>query len=153
MPLPCSGLLWMGCIPNATRRFWHLLWTQEPEQGGICTVRIDDLDVSDSVGVTMVTEKGSKTRGILFNKATTILLYRWMEKRNAVVPELFYDVDTLKPLKPNGLYQLFRRLGRRAGVKGHYNPHSFRHAFAKGYAKAGGNIFTLAEIMGHESIE
>lgn len=118
--------------------------------GGVCSVRVADVDMERRKAI--VTEKGSKTRSVVFTKVTAVLLHRWIEHRQDV-EVLFYNLHTWEPLRPNGLLQLFKRLGRRAKVTGHSNPHSFRHTFGKEYVKAGGDVITLARIMGHESVD
>ena len=45
------------------------------------------------------------------------------------------------------------RLRKRAGVTDRANPHSFRHGFAKDYLMAGGDLASLADLTGHESVE
>jgi integrase/recombinase XerD len=96
-----------------------------------------------------VTEKGSKTRAVTFTEVTAALLAAWLDIRQKEVKEVFYNLDTLEPLTRNGLYQALRRMARRAGITGRFNPHSFRHAFAREYIKAGGDIVTLSMLMGH----
>lgn len=49
--------------------------------------------------------------------------------------------------------QLLTRLKKQAGLTGHANPHSFRHGFAKDYLMNGGDLASLADLMGHESVE
>ena len=58
------------------------------------------------------------------------------------------------PLTRWGLKQAFRRIFKRAGLKGHkLGPHTLRHTFATEYCRAGGNVRVLQEIMGHERLE
>lgn len=47
---------------------------------------------------------------------------------------------------------MIKRLKKRAGIKGRVNPHSFRHGFAVEYIKAGGDVATLAKLLGHRNI-
>lgn len=117
--------------------------------GGLCGLRVVDVDLAQKTAV--VTEKGDKRRVLVFTQFTADLLREWMEIRQPA-PHLFYDLDTLNPLKPNGLYQLTRRLGRRAGVQGKFNPHSFRHLFALEYIKSGGDLATLSKLLGHRDL-
>jgi integrase/recombinase XerD len=42
---------------------------------------------------------------------------------------------------------------KRAGVSGRANPHSFRHRFAIDYLMTGGDLASLADLVGHESVE
>lgn len=114
---------------------------------GLVRLRAVDLDLGDRRAI--ITEKGSKTRAVTFTEVTAELLRQWFEIREKEVKEVFYNLDTLEPLTRNGLYQALRRMARRAGIKGRFNPHSFRHAFAREYIKAGGDIVTLSMLMGH----
>ncbi len=68
------------------------------------------------------------------------------------VEVVFYNLETLQPLTRNGLYQVLRRMARRAGVKGRFNPHSLRHTFAREYIRAGGDLATLSKLLGHRDV-
>lgn len=56
-------------------------------------------------------------------------------------------------LTPNSVLQALRRRAAQAGVTGPVNPHAFRHAFARHFLLDGGDLGTLSELMGHESME
>lgn len=114
---------------------------------GLVRLRLSDLDLGDRRAI--ITEKGSRTRAVTFTEVTAELLRQWLEIREKEVKEVFYNLDTLEALTRNGLYQALRRMARRAGITGRFNPHSFRHAFAREYIKAGGDIVTLSMLMGH----
>lgn len=116
---------------------------------GICGLKVADLDILRRSA--FVTEKGNKTRAVVFTGVTAALLWRWIEKRQPA-EVLFYSTDTWEALKPNSLYLLFKRLAKRAGVKERFSPHTFRHLFGKEYVMAGGDVGTLARILGHEDI-
>lgn len=116
---------------------------------GLCTLTMDDLEMDE--GRALVTEKGNKTRWVIFTAKTGAALRAWFRYRQPV-KWVFYDLDTLKELKPNGLYQLLRRLAKRGGVTGKFNPHSFRHLFAKHYVQSGGDLATLSRLLGHRDV-
>lgn len=118
-------------------------------RGGICTLKASDVDLTRRAA--FVTEKGERTRAVVFTKVTGALLYRWMKVRQPV-DVLFYSTDTWEAMKPNSVTLLFKRLAKRAGVKEKSSPHTFRHTFGKEYVKAGGDIATLARIMGHKDV-
>jgi integrase/recombinase XerD len=57
------------------------------------------------------------------------------------------------PFTENGVQQMLRRYGKKAGITGiRCSPHSFRHTFAKNYLMNGGDIFSLQKILGHSSL-
>jgi integrase/recombinase XerD len=57
-------------------------------------------------------------------------------------------------LRPADVWQLLRRLGRKAKLPAelvsHMGPHSMRHSFATLYLDAGGNLRDLQDAMGHK---
>lgn len=117
--------------------------------GGLCKLRPIDLDIREKRA--LVTEKGDKTRAVIFTEFTAQYLWDWITERYSV-ETLFYNLETLQPLTPSGLYQLLRRLARRAKVQGRFNPHSLRHTFAREYIIAGGDLATLSRLLGHRDV-
>ncbi|MCL4251814.1 MAG: tyrosine-type recombinase/integrase [Anaerolineae bacterium] len=116
--------------------------------GGVCTLRTENLDIDEKRAI--VTEKGNKTRVVYFTTFTADLLKLWQAERQPATA--FFHSDTLEELTPSGLYQAMRRLARRAQVTGRFNPHALRHTFAREYIKSGGDLPTLAKLLGHREI-
>lgn len=122
--------------------------------GGLCNLRVQD--VNFKAGLATVTEKGSKARLVPFTRPTAVALAAWLEVR----PQdqgawLFVSLGnkTRGKLSPNGVAQMLRRRARLAGVEGRINPHAFRHAFAREFLLNGGDLASLADLLGHSSIE
>lgn len=121
--------------------------------GGLVGLRLADLDLD---GMTArVTEKGNKTRRVPFSEPTAAALRAWL----AVRPEidggwLWVNMGRRggPRLTADGVGEVLRRLKRRAGIEGPVNPHSFRHGFAREYLLAGGDLASLADLMGHSDV-
>jgi integrase/recombinase XerD len=56
-------------------------------------------------------------------------------------------------LTDEGVRQLLKRLKAKAGVTGPVNPHAFRHGFAREYLLNGGDLGTLADLLGHSDVQ
>jgi integrase/recombinase XerD len=48
---------------------------------------------------------------------------------------------------------MLKRRAKEAGIEGPVNPHGFRHFFAREFLLSGGDLATLADLMGHSSVE
>lgn len=121
---------------------------------GLCGLRVADVDLE--AGLATVTEKGDKTRLAPFNSPTAAALRAWLEVRpQGQGPWLFVSLSTsIKGrLAPGGVIQMLKRRAKRAGVTGRVNPHAFRHFFAREFLMNGGDLATLADLMGHSSVE
>jgi site-specific recombinase XerD len=120
--------------------------------GGLCGLCLDDLDLE--AGLALVQEKGGKSRLVMFSPETGEALRAWL----AVRPKdrgdaLFVSLKRKGALTASGVRQMLTRRAEEAGIEGAVNPHSFRHGFAKHYLLDGGDLGTLADILGHASVE
>jgi site-specific recombinase XerD len=117
---------------------------------GVAGLQVDLLDMSKHCAI--VQEKGQKQRRVYFTSFTAQLLRKWLLVRFSQCPYVFTTERGNRPLTAGGLAQMLKRLKRQAGVQGRANAHSFRHAFAREYVSSGGDVVTLARLLGHEDI-
>lgn len=122
--------------------------------GGVCGLRVQDLDLD--AGLATVTEKRDKTRFVCFTEPTADALRNWLRVRPTDRgPWVFVGLGARAKgaLTRSGVLQMLKRRAKRAGIEGPVNPHAFRHAFARHFLLDGGDLGTLSELMGHESVE
>lgn len=122
-------------------------------RGGMVNLRLDDIDLVNNRAI--VTEKYSKQRWIYWTHFTSQIIHRWMSVRPNTCDSLFVSMRENRPHTPltgSGMYQVFKRLAIKANVKGFSNPHAFRHGFAREYILNGGDVVTLARLLGHEDV-
>jgi len=55
-------------------------------------------------------------------------------------------------LQEDGIYQVLKRLAKKAGVEENWNPHAFRHAWAYGARMNVADIATVSDSLGHSDI-
>ncbi|HEY65828.1 MAG TPA: tyrosine-type recombinase/integrase [Caldilineae bacterium] len=123
-------------------------------RGGLEYLRVDDVDLEQRL--VRITEKGSRARLVPFSEVTREALEDWLEVRpEDKGPWLFTALGPKGKgrLTGDGIRQILDRLAKKAGVKGPVNPHSFRHAFAREYLLNGGDLATLADLLGHSSVQ
>ncbi|MDT5273006.1 MAG: integrase/recombinase XerD [Acidobacteriota bacterium] len=101
--------------------------------------------------VITVTGKGNKQRVVPISVECRKTLFRFMRK---------HPGKYAFPVRDDGRmgYHNFRRdmvnLCTKVGIKGvRISPHTLRHTFAKNYIRAGGNVFYLQAVLGHETLQ
>jgi site-specific recombinase XerD len=121
--------------------------------GGLCGLRVDDLDLVHRRAV--VCEKGNKTRFVFFQEPTARALAAWLEMRPQDRGSWLFTSfkGTHQQLTTSGVHHMLKRRGERGGCTGPVNAHAFRHGFARAYLTAGGDLGTLADILGHSTVE
>lgn len=117
--------------------------------GGLVGLRLADVDVEN--GHALVNEKGDRARFVFFGARTKAALKSYLDERLADSGEQLF-IGLRGPLTPAGVYQLLKRLARRAGVTGRFNPHSMRHAWARQALKKSGDLKAVSQILGHSSV-
>jgi site-specific recombinase XerD len=119
--------------------------------GGLAGLRVDDLDLRRRRAI--VTEKGGKTRVVFYQEQTARALAQWLEVRPGDRGPWVFTSYRGGNLTVRGTYDMLMRRGKRAGCEGPVNPHAFRHGFARSYLLSGGDLGTLADILGHSTVE
>lgn len=119
--------------------------------GGVTGLTVDAVDLE--LRRAWVIEKGTKQRLVVFTFYTARLLERWLSIRPEKTRRVFTAMDTGDGLTNSGIQQILKRLKKKLNIQGNTNPHAFRHGFAKGYLANGGELATLARLMGHTDIQ
>lgn len=140
-----------GDIGIRNRAIMALLADTGMRLGGVAGLTLDSLDIS--LRRAWVIEKGRKQRVVVFTFYTARLLERWLAVRPDNSRFIFTTLDTGEGLTGSGIQQIFKRLKKKLGIQGQTNPHAFRHGFAKGYLSNGGELATLAKLMGHTDVQ
>jgi len=122
--------------------------------GELCGIKLDEVDLKR--GVIKVNGKGSKERMVPIGNAAKSALLRYMhqfrpEPSRPIFENVFLSVDG-NPLSPNAIAKFMRRLADRSGVN-RLHAHLWRHTSAVRYLMAGGDVFSLQTILGHETLE
>lgn len=120
--------------------------------GGVYNLMTADLDIDHNIAI--VHEKGNKDRAVFFTPETALALARyklWRENPHDLPNFFLSDDKHNKALTYKGVYQIFRRLAKKAGVTGSYSPHQWRHAAVRSWLKAGMNLKSASQLAGHES--
>jgi integrase/recombinase XerD len=122
----------------------------------LINVNLDDVKLSEG-WIRISAGKGNEERILPIGSVVQKLLWKYLncyrpQPLTIKICNLFLSSDGLK-LTRNGVQQMLRRYGRRAGISGvRCSPHTFRHTFAKKYLVNGGDIFSLQKILGHSSL-
>ena len=105
-----------------------------------------------------ITGKGQKERIVPFTKITRRELLKYIEHHRKNLCKLdspfLFPANDGDHVSIKSIQQAIGRLSKKVGLDGiKYYPHIFRHSFATLWLAKGGQLSTLKEIMGHESIQ
>ena len=117
----------------------------------LCNLQIKDLDLKQQRAFIM--GKGSKERFVPFSPRTSQAIWKYHTRRGELFPEDFvFTTENNRQLRRGYIQKTLERATTRAGIS-HIHPHRLRHTFAVNYLRAGGDVFTLQMILGHEHLE
>jgi site-specific recombinase XerD len=139
-----------GKIGIRNRAIMALLLDTGCRRDEISNMFMGDLQMQTNT-IMVMRGKGGKIRAVKFTEFTHEILNEWLEIREPIDP-LFYDLDTLERLLGNGIGQMLKRIAVRIGVTGRISAHRWRDLFATQYILNGGDLVTLAKLLGHNSI-
>ena len=116
----------------------------------VCSMDIADFD-SVNGGIVIRHGKGGKTRTVFLGKRARRAVKAYLRVRPDNHPALFISRRGER-LTYFALKQAIGRVAQRAGVE-KATPHMFRRAFALNCLRAGMDVYSLKELMGHEDLQ
>lgn len=139
---------------DALRDFALLLFFADTgvRAGEGASLQVGNLDLLNCEAV--VAGKTGRRR-VFFTEQTRNALQNWLGKRPACDHD-FVWVGTYrnhcgKPLSGTGVYQVFKRLARRAGIEGRFNPQAIRHLVGQSFVDRE-NLVIAQKKLGHRDV-
>lgn len=126
----------------------------------VCSLKLRDLNLTEKK-LQIVQGKGGKARTLFIGRQTTRALWSYLREEgrdpehHGETPLFLSDrgLTAGEKLTRSGLGYIIRDLGQEAKIQGiRCSPHVCRHFFAVQFLRAGGNVFTLKELLGHTSL-
>lgn len=98
--------------------------------------------------------KGKKTRVIHYGETLRNTLIKFCQVRGSLPENTLLESykEKNKPLTMRGVQFIVKQIAKRSGIKKRISPHTFRHTYAVHYLNAGGSLFHLQKLLGHENI-
>lgn len=97
--------------------------------------------------------KGGNERCIPLNKEVVVVLQQYQAARGHVARgETFFRSRGGRGLSRYAIYERVHRYGRKAQIPKVLSPHRLRHTFATHLVKAGENLVTIRDLLGHRCI-
>jgi site-specific recombinase XerD len=118
----------------------------------LCGLTYKDLDIVGKKA--WVRGKGDKHRAVYFGRVTGKALWQYLRQVPREPSDPVFLTERNASFSPNALGLLFDRLGRTAQVEAtRCSPHTMRHTFAVTFLRAGGNVFSLQQLLGHTELK
>lgn len=142
-------------IANRDRAIMAVLLDVGLRASELCALTINDVDIQTGT-IDIRHGKGDKARTVQLGASGRRSIRRyWLRYRSQTAESMhdpFFVSLHAKALHPNGLLQMFRRLGERARVE-NCHPHKARHTAAISALRAGMGLLELQSMLGHASLE
>ena len=131
-------------------RMYYYLVTTGARISEILTLRVEHV----YEGMFSVYGKGAKHRTLFITNVFQKECMSWLSQTGQKEGYIYSLDGGITPLKPSQVRDAFQRFAKWYHIDtAVMHPHGFRHFFGKMYMQNGGDIVTLASIMGHSSIE
>lgn len=126
-----------------------------------CGLRLSELirlrrqDIELEAGFVRVTGKGNKQRLVPLGEYAKVSVLACLETRPAGASEESLPLILNRfgrPFSRVGLWQIVKKLVKRAGITKRVTPHTFRHSFATHLIEGGADLRVVQEMLGHADI-
>ncbi len=120
----------------------------------LCTLKVGDVHLDLDDPYIKIMGKGHKEREVGVGKGARMDLHRFLRnhRKGAGGDEVVFLAYKRVPLNRYSLDQIIYRLKSLAGVEKPGGAHMFRRTYATAFMDAGGDIYDLKSLMGHENL-
>lgn len=117
-------------------------------------IKVEDIDISNRAILLLAENtKSRKNRYVYFSQIMSKELRRWLQYKDRYVEsDMLFCTTKNTPILLRTFEKKLKEYGLRIGLK-EITPHQLRNNFAKRFLMAGGNIYTLSQILGHSSVK
>ena len=117
-------------------------------------LKLDDVTINDRSGSLLVRQgKGMKERTVALAKEARAALRAYLDVRPKMAQtKVLFISRSWQPLGPRDVQRLIAEASRRAGIQKTVPPHTLRHTFATRFLQNGGDVATLASLLGHTNV-
>lgn len=124
--------------------------------GALSRIKVNDINMDEMT--IKVIGKGNKERLVIFGEQCKEVLRVYLQSirptfRGAKSCEALFISRNRKPMSIRTFQDLIRQTAQKAGIEQRVTPHTFRRTFCTELIKADGNLYHVAQMMGHESLE
>lgn len=132
---------------------FELLLNTGIRESELTALTASDIQIGERKGKLLVRDgKGNKSREIPLNSDARTAIQKYLAVRPAVSNErVFYGQRG--PLQRRAIYQIIRKIGRKAAGVEDLTPHVLRHTCFSRMAKNGVDLTTIADLAGHSDVK
>ena len=118
------------------RAVLYMLWDTPGRLTEISRIRLEDVGME--TGAVLVMGKGRRERWMPIGDAVRSVLADYLLEREKLLPNTnaLWVSEQGKAILPNGIFQILKRLGKRAGIP-NLHTHRFRHSYAVNALRSG----------------
>jgi integrase/recombinase XerD len=116
----------------------------------VSNLNFQDVDLARRTA--KVNGKGNKLRHVHFSEECLLVLKDYLRSRSCDETDALFINRKGNRLLPKGIYEITKKLGKKAGLQKLLHPHVFRHTFATNMLARGAEIEFIADEMGHANL-
>lgn len=115
-------------------------------------INLNRKDINIERGEFWIRGKGGKIRPVYLSELAKEQLGYYLEKRKDVSSPLFISQKSKERLSARAIQRIVQKAAIGAGISKQVTPHTLRHSFGTDLLRAGADLRSIQQLLGHSSI-